>query len=270
MRMVRSSRVRSSHVPSRRLRGKRVRSSRVRSRQLLHRRRTVRRRQVRVRPGRVRPGVGLIVTAILALVVAACSGEDGGSDPGGTRPSAAGQSGSNSGASGSATSSGAPATSGSATAGGEASLAVLASRDGTDKETPIRVDLNELRVEGRVTRLTFTARNRAPVVPGQSPRRWQITTFFNDGINQKTGVSADDAFSVDGVYLLDPAGAKRYLAARNASNGCVCSGDLGNTFVSPGSGVVLTTLFAALPAGVDSVDVVVPRVGSFNDVAVSR
>jgi len=206
----------------------------------------------------------LLAAGTLVLTLAACSGSDGsnaqsGGPAGGSSTSSAGA----------AASTGGPAASAGAAA---PALAVLASRDASFQEIPIRVDVNELRVEGRVTRLTFTARNLTPVpAAGEPSQKWQIASFFNDGINQKkAGASPDDAFSVDGVYLLDSAGAKRYLAARNPSQGCVCSGDLSNTFVSPSGGVVLTTLFAALPAGVDSVDVVVPGFGSFNGVAVSR
>jgi len=200
--------------------------------------------------GIVRSGQTAMAAAAAALLLAVtgCSGDSGASPPA---------------SSGTA--------SGASTATASASLPVLASRDASVKELPVRVDINELRVEGQVTRLTFTARNLAPVVAGQTSDRWQIGTFFNDGVTQtKSGGAPDDAFSVDGVYLLDSAGAKRYLAARNAAHGCVCSGDLSNTFVSPASGVVLTTLFAALPADVDSVDVDVPGFGSFNGVKVSR
>jgi hypothetical protein len=203
-----------------------------------------------------RVGIGLVGATILALTAGACSGDNSGDQEPSARPP---------GSTGGAATPAAPDTSAGAPA-----LPVLASRDASVKATPIRVELNELQVEGRVTRLTFTARNLAPAVSGQSARGWQIATFFNDGITQKSGAASDDAFSVDGVYLIDPAGAKRYLAARNATKGCVCSTDLGDTFVSPGSGVVLTTLFAALPAGVTSVDVVVPGFGPFNDVAVTR
>jgi hypothetical protein len=173
---------------------------------------------------------------------------------------------------GSATSAGPSAGAGpTASTGPAAELPVLVGRDAKVKDVPIRVDLNELTVEGRVTRLTFTARNLAPVVPGQSSNPWQIATFFNDGLDQKKAAAGpDDAFSVDGVYLVDRAGAKRYLAARNADQGCVCSGNLSNTFVGPSSAVVLTTVFAALPAGVDTVDVVVPGFGPFSAVPVSR
>lgn len=212
------------------------------------------------RAGRPRLRAGLLA-ALVFLTLAGCSGDD---EPSGDRSSRAP----------------APTSAGGPTAGpgGSASavpaapgLAVLASRDASVKELPVRVEVNELRVEGRVTRLTFTARNLEPLVPGQPAKRWQIAAFFNDGLDQKkAGASPDDTFSVDGVYLLDAAGGKRYLAARNAGQGCVCSGDLSRTFVSPSSGVVLTTLFAALPAGVGAVDVVVPGFGSFNAVPVNR
>jgi hypothetical protein len=194
----------------------------------------------------------LAVTVVLAL--AACSGD-------GDEPSTGGSS----------TRAGAPAGTPAGQPSSAPALAVLASRDAVFQEIPIRVELNELRVEGRVTRLAFTARNLAPVEPGRTPVRWQIATFFDDGINQtQRAASPDDTYSADGVYLLDGANAKRYLAARNADRGCVCSSALAGAFVSPGSGVVLTSFFAALPAGVTAVDVDVPGFGSFGAVPVSR
>jgi hypothetical protein len=214
-------------------------------------------------PVRVRPATTLLLAAVVVLSslgLAACSGDD---DPSPATPTGARAS----------SAAGQPAATATATAAETAppaALAVLASADGTAKETPLRLEVNELRVEGRVTRLTFTVRNLSPVVPGQSPDRWQIATFFNDGLNQKKGATPDDTFSVDGVYLLDSAGGRRYLAARNATQGCVCSGNLAGTLVSAGTGVVLTSVFAALPAGVESVDVVVPGFAPFTKLAVSR
>jgi hypothetical protein len=226
-------------------------------------------RSARRRLGNGRRSVRVIVAAMIVATLASCSGSDGGeaSSPGSSAGSAPGA------ATGNAPgSTGGPAATAAATGVAAPKLAVLASRDAADKETPIRVELNELRVEGRLTKLTFTARNLAPVPPaGRSPDRWQIGAFFNDGINQKNIVdSSYDTFSVDGVYLLDPAAGKRYLAARNATQECVCSGNLASTLVSPGSGAVLTSLYAALPAGVNSVNVFVPGAGSFDGVAVSR
>lgn len=166
-----------------------------------------------------------------------------------------------------------PAAAASSSPASEApALPVLASRKSSAGDIPIQVELNQLRVQGRVTELTFTARSLLPEksTSGAS-RSWQIANFFSDGVyQQKQGSQSEDSFSVDGVYLLDPVGAKRYLAARTASGGCVCSGDLVGTFVNEEQAVVLATVFSALPANVNVVNVYVPKLGIFEDVPVTR
>jgi hypothetical protein len=147
-------------------------------------------------------------------------------------------------------------------------LPVLASRSTSDKDVDLQVDLNEVRVTGQVMQVTFTVRVTSP-----ESRRWQVAQFFSDGQYQMKGggTGAQDAFSVDGVYVLDPVNAKRYLPARVADGGCVCSGNLSATFVAPGSGgVILTSAFKAPPPEVTTVDVVVPKAGALAGVQVTR
>jgi hypothetical protein len=200
--------------------------------------------------------------AAAALSTAACTSSSSGSS-GSATGSSTGTAASAAGAAVASASPGAPAP----------ALPVLGGREATVDGTRLRVDLNELRVEGRITRLNFSVNNLDPDPnPGSSSTRFQIAQHLSDGIFQASGqqTAAGDGDSADGVYLVDTVNAKRYLAARTADGSCVCSTDLANQFVDPGHSLVLTVVYAALPAGVTAVDVDVPGFGSFPQVQVSR
>ena len=121
-----------------------------------------------------------------------------------------------------------------------------------------------------MTELTLTARNTAVKSEDGGDPSWQLADVFSDGITQNPASMAQDTFSVDGIYLVDGLGAKRYLPARTASGACVCSGDLAPVVLHAGDSVVLTTFFAALPAGIDTVSVSVPRFGTFDGTQITR
>jgi outer membrane protein OmpA-like peptidoglycan-associated protein len=161
---------------------------------------------------------------------------------------------------------------------------VLASRTGTDPDGntgepfPFQVDLNEVRVSGRLMQVTLTARNPAPPVNvvGETATEngWQISDTFTDGITQ--GVLEVDAFSADGIYVVDPAADRRYLPGRipvedgdGTSTACACSTHLSDRFVPGGDGTEITALFAAPAPGTSTVDVFVPNVGMFPGIPVS-
>ena len=152
-----------------------------------------------------------------------------------------------------------------------APLPVLAAKEKRARSIPLRVSLNELRVTGRLTRLVFTATNL--LEPGSS-NSWQIANSFGDNVSQMRSDDSreytQDYASVDGVYLIDPAAGKRYLAARTKDGACVCSDNLSSTLVDAGNSIVLNVLFQALPAEVRKIDVYVPGFGTFEDVQVAR
>jgi hypothetical protein len=144
-------------------------------------------------------------------------------------------------------------------------LPVLATHDIGNAGGKASVDLNEVRVTGKVAQVTFTARN------DDDSHLWDLGGFFADGVIQWTGSAVDqghvDQFTVDGVYLIDPVGAKRYLAARAADGSCACSD---GPLLDPGGSATLTVLFAAPPAGVDALDVHIPGAAPFTGAPVSR
>jgi hypothetical protein len=128
---------------------------------------------------------------------------------------------------------------------------------------PIAVDLNEVRVVEKVLQVTFTARNALAADPAAAP--WQIGGYFGDG-----AAARDAPDTVDGVYVLDPVGARRLLPGRNPDGQCLCSGALYGVSVHPGDGAVLVATFAAPGPDVDVVNVYVPQAGEFTAVKVAR
>jgi hypothetical protein len=74
----------------------------------------------------------------------------------------------------------------------------------------------------------------------------------------------------DEVTLLDPAHGKRYMVARDSKNSCLCTSFSGGLSVEPGGTGLVSAYFAAPPADVTQLDVVVTApVGTFTKVPVS-
>jgi hypothetical protein len=151
--------------------------------------------------------------------------------------------------------------------GPTATLPVLQSRGAVastpNGPVPIAVDLNEVRVIENVLQVTFTARNTLTADPAAVP--WQIGGYFGDG-----AAARDAPDTVDGVYVLDPVGARRHLPGRNPDGQCLCSGALNGVLVHPGDSAVLVATFAAPGPDVDVVNVYVPQAGEFTAVEVAR
>lgn len=70
---------------------------------------------------------------------------------------------------------------------------------------------------------------------------------------------------VSGVYLVDNAGKKKYLPARQSGE-CLCTTRLGRTTVVKGQTEYLTAVYAAPPSSVHSVDVSFPHFGTVTKV----
>jgi hypothetical protein len=191
-----------------------------------------------------------VAGAGLLSVLAACSGgtDDAGAEPAGSAPPAPSQ----------AVASAVAASPGATVA----SLPVLAGRRfedaaGGDSFT-LNLEVNEVRVVGRTTRLTFTVRNVGPA----GSDNWTPGGIWASG---------HTSWDVSGVYLIDSVNAKRYLVARaGADEDCICTGSLLAADVNPGQGLLLTATYQALPPGVDTIDVSIPRVGVFTGVPVTR
>jgi hypothetical protein len=208
-----------------------------------------------------------VVVAVAGLALAGCSTPTGGGTAAGSAGTAPAVqvSGASTGKSGGTEGKGQGGGTGSQAPLRSGALPVLATHD-ANATAPVSVDLNEVQVSGKVAQVTFTVHDNA------AEDTWSAGDFFADGVIQWKGSGADqgpvDQFTVDGVYLIDPVNAKRYLAARAEDGSCACSGDL--PYLDPGGSETMTVLFAAPPADVATVDVHIPNVGPFSGVPVSR
>lgn len=206
-------------------------------------------------------GRGLVVAALgCALALSACTGGSSGDRPGasGTMPSA--------------TVSAIPAVRVGATTAVTPSapeaLPVLGRADTSDDGVRLSIALNEVRVSGQLLQVSFTVTNRQPT----GANHWQVSDFFADGVSQAASstFSSVDAFTVDGMYVLDPKNAKRYLVARDPNHVCVCTGNTSGTFIDSGSSMTFTGTYKAPPEDVTAVTVVVPNTPPFQNVPVQR
>jgi hypothetical protein len=125
--------------------------------------------------------------------------------------------------------------------------------------------ITELRRSGPTVVLNATVS-----LAGDSPRdSIQVSSTFSDGQFQELEDSdANEEGDVfDGVALIDPQGRKKYLVARESTGRCVCSNDLSAAFVQEDAPINLQATLAAPPEDVTTVDVVVPNVKTFTNVA---
>jgi hypothetical protein len=117
---------------------------------------------------------------------------------------------------------------------------------------------------------TVIVNAKVELLNGDEDASWQISDAFDDGFYQELEDGNSESGHVfDGIALIDPVGRKKYLVARDSDGNCVCSNNLSGTFVAPGAPVTLQATLTAPPPNVKTVDVVVPRVRTFHDVALT-
>ncbi len=78
--------------------------------------------------------------------------------------------------------------------------------------------------------------------------------------------SIADYDSIGGVHLIDPVGRKKYFVARDSQSKCICS--QGVKDVEPGASINVWAKFAAPPADVQKISVIVPHFAPMDDVAI--
>jgi hypothetical protein len=159
--------------------------------------------------------------------------------------------------------------SGSSSGGGSvAQLPVLAQARTADNGYPLQVTVNRLKVEGQLLQLTFSVTN---ATNNRDANAWQPSSFFTNGMwdTEVNAFSLADAYTVDGVYLIDPKNAKRYLVARADSRLCVCTMTK-EIKVAPGTTASFDATFKAPPQDVSTLTVVIPKTPAFTSVPVQR
>lgn len=203
-----------------------------------------------------RGGVIAVLVLLGASLASACGG-------GGTKTVTVSSGGAASSTSAPKTTTGGPATTPTGPAPTGASAPALASRDGMLGDHPIKLEIAELKRSGFTTTLMLRLTN--PTDNGA-----QVADNFDDGIFQKIRTpgasSIDGGDSLDGIYLIDTVNRKKYLVGRDSDNACTCDSDLGNAFVYNEGPLLLSAIYGAPPPAVKSVDVFVPKFGTFKDV----
>ncbi|HEX2805669.1 MAG TPA: hypothetical protein VHN80_05830 [Kineosporiaceae bacterium] len=209
-------------------------------------------------------------SAIAATVLGACS--FGGSTPTVTPSATSIVNSTPQGPASAAAASPGPASDGAAAAtpASEPAGAVLGRAATSAQDVPLSVALTQVRVLGQLLQVSFTVTNTTP--PPDRGSGWQVNTFFSNGINDALApdFGGPDSTSIDGVYLLDPKNAKRYLVARDPNGLCACTGNTGAIFVKAGTPVTFTSTFKAPPPDVTTMTVVIPKLPPFENIAVQR
>lgn len=152
-------------------------------------------------------------------------------------------------------------------------LPVLAARKTSLDGTPATISLNELSVHDGVTTLTWTVTNDRPAGTSGVGIQMQAGTFGDGQTARVPGTDnevPEDRYYVDGVYLVDGVNKLRYLPARDSQGACVCSYAPSSTFIRAGQSLLFSAVFKGVPDGVDTVDVTIPRAGTFTKVPVQR
>jgi hypothetical protein len=147
-------------------------------------------------------------------------------------------------------------------------LGSIGSRTTSDNGQQLEVTLNEVRARGQLMTVIWTVRNISP------SGAWQVGGFFSDGVAQKAEngeiAPSESSGSADGAYVIDAANSKRYLPARDPEGNCVCSAGGNSIFVASGDATAFQATFKAPPDAVAAVDVSIPHVGTFSNVAIAR
>lgn len=152
-------------------------------------------------------------------------------------------------------------------------LPVLAARKTSLDGTPATISLNELSVHDGVTTLTWTVTNDRPAGTSGVGIQMQAGTFGDGQTARVPGTDnevPEDRYYVDGVYLVDGVNKLRYLPARDSQGVCVCSYAPSSTFIRAGQSLLFSAVFKGVPDGVATVDVTIPRAGTFTKVPVQR
>lgn len=148
---------------------------------------------------------------------------------------------------------------------------VVATANTADGDIPLRVDLYELKRSGSVLAVNFGVTNLS--TEDKSSSKWQISSFFDDGINNLSGTAESNVnlglATTDGIYVIDEVNKKKYPVARDSSRRCLCDTALYGTFVELGQTVSLSATTGAPPADVKAVNISIPHVATFANVPLS-
>lgn len=139
----------------------------------------------------------------------------------------------------------------------------LATRAGQVRGQPVTLSIVSLNRTSATVELTIE-------LTTTSSDDIQIADTFDDELNETiTAPGATDlsgADTLDGIYLIDTVGAKKYPVARDSYNQCLCDTGLDNTYMTSAAPLFLSATFGAPPVSVNAVDVFIPHFGTFANV----
>jgi hypothetical protein len=123
----------------------------------------------------------------------------------------------------------------------------------TDGETPgLSIQVQELKVVSGALMLEFTLKNGS-----------------DQAVDLYSTMSGSEGQSVDGIYLIDVPGKKKYFVVQDTDNHCLCSRDI-NRNVAPNGSEAFWAKFPAPPDSVQKIGIVVPHFIPMDDVPISR
>jgi hypothetical protein len=123
----------------------------------------------------------------------------------------------------------------------------------TDGETPgLSIQVQDLKLVSGALMLKFTIKNDS-----DKP---------TDIIDTMYGV---EGATVDGIYLVDVPGKKKYLVVRDSENHCLCSRAI-QRLLLPNASLSFWAKFPVPPDSVQKIGIVVPHFIPMDDVPISR
>jgi hypothetical protein len=138
-------------------------------------------------------------------------------------------------------------------AGAPASVSAAEPVASTDGETPgLSIQVQELKLVSGALMLKLTIKN-------DSDKPTDLTNTMS---------SAEGA-TVDGIYLIDVPGKKKYLVVRDSEDHCLCSRAIERN-LAPNASAAFWAKFPAPPDSVQKIGIVVPHFIPMDDVPISR
>jgi hypothetical protein len=123
----------------------------------------------------------------------------------------------------------------------------------TDGETPgLSVQVQELKLVSGALMLKFTLKNGS-----------------DQAVDLYSTMSGSEGQSVDGIYLIDVPGKKKYLVVKDSDSHCLCSRDI-NRNLAPNTSEAFWAKFPPPPDSVQKIGIVVPHFIPMDDVPISR
>lgn len=139
----------------------------------------------------------------------------------------------------------------------------VATRNGSQGSTKLRLELYPISRSGAVVEVNFAVTQLG--TKGSTAPLFQVSDLFSDGDFESVDFTGH---AIDGVRVIDVQNKKVHFAASDGKGQCVCSRNLSAAFIRTNETMLFSGTFAAPPAAVQTVDVVIPAFGTVTRVPV--